>query len=93
MAPGPDRPPAVWVHWYLNDASPAIRLLFHALLELVSGDPEKVQRIKELEKEKVWWSILAKIQRPIANSTNGDFASGRAINLIPPRRTNTRGKV
>jgi hypothetical protein len=46
MAASPDRPPAVWVHWYLNDASPAISQLFYALLELVSGDPEKVRRIK-----------------------------------------------
>jgi hypothetical protein len=59
MATDPVRHPAVYVHWYLCDVAPAIHLLFYALLELVSGDSAKVQRIKELEKQKLWSSILA----------------------------------
>ena len=58
MAPDPVRHPAAYVHWYLCDVSPAVSRLFYALLELLSGDPEKVQRIKELEKQKIWSSIL-----------------------------------
>ena len=58
MAGSSDRPPAVYVHWYLLDVSPAVRHLFYALVELLSGDSEKVQRIRELEKQQMWSSIL-----------------------------------
>jgi hypothetical protein len=58
MACGPDRPPAVYVHWYLADVSPAIRHLFYALVELLSGDSERAQRIRELEKQRMSSLIL-----------------------------------
>jgi hypothetical protein len=59
MACGPDRSPAAYVSGYLREVSPAISQLFYALLELVSGDSAKVQRIKDLWKERLVWSILA----------------------------------
>jgi hypothetical protein len=59
MACGPDRSPAAYVHGYLVEVSPAISELLYALLELVSGDSAKVQRIKDLRKERLVWSILA----------------------------------
>jgi hypothetical protein len=31
---------------------------FYALVELLSGDSEKVQKIRELEKQQMWLSIL-----------------------------------
>jgi hypothetical protein len=55
----PDRPPAVWVHWYLIDVSPAVSHLFDALLEVLCGDSEKVQRIKELRKQMLFSLIAA----------------------------------
>jgi hypothetical protein len=58
MAGSSDRPPAVHVHWYLNDAAPAIRRLFYVLVELLSGDSEKVQRIRELEDQRTFSLIL-----------------------------------
>jgi hypothetical protein len=59
MARGPDQSPAAYVHGYLVEVWAAIDQLSYALLELVSGDSEKVQRIKDLQKERFAWSMLA----------------------------------
>jgi hypothetical protein len=51
--------PEAYVHGYLVEVAPAVSRMFHVLLELVSGDRQNFQRIKDLEHELTFWSILA----------------------------------
>jgi hypothetical protein len=41
-----------------RSASPALSRMFHLLLELISGDSQKVEIIKELERQETWSLIL-----------------------------------
>ena len=48
----------VFVHRYLNEVSPALSRMFHFVLELISGDSQTVDTIKELERQETFSLIL-----------------------------------
>jgi hypothetical protein len=58
MSYSADLPAAAYVHTYLNEVSPALSGMFHLLLELVSGDSQKVKMAKELERQETYSLIL-----------------------------------
>jgi hypothetical protein len=49
---------AAYVHRYLNEVSPALTGMFHLLLELISGDSQKVEAIKEIERQETFSLVL-----------------------------------